>query len=465
MYMNELFPVRVARAGSQPLFDPDDSQDEVVRILVCVKRVPAPGARINITADGQAVDTAHLGFTTSPHEECAVEAAVQLVEAHGGEVTVLTLGPAAAEEQLRYAVERRRDERRAARRPTDSDWDPQRTARAITAAVARARGGGRPVRPDPVRQRVGRLRRLPGRRPRRPRPRPADGQRRQGHLDRPTVDVARAARVRRRTRDLRAAAAGGRRRQGRHQPAPLPDHEGPAGVEEGPRSSNDHRRGGAGGSAMVRLQRAGRTGDRRPSSSASGPTPPPPSSTCSSSSGCCDDGRSSSSSTTAARSRRPTFEALTAARASLRNRRHCGGADDRRRRRPARRGARALRRRRRAPGTPRAARRLRARGVGRRRRPSDARLSARRSCSPPAPTAATRCSPRPRPGSTCRSPPTASCSRPGDALRGDPGALGRLAARGGDARRGPRSRSPSPITRSTRRRPIARGGDTDAVRA
>ena len=64
-----------------------------MKILVCVKRVPAPGARINITSDGQAVDTAFLGFTTSPHEECALEAAVQLVEAGGGEVTVLTLGP------------------------------------------------------------------------------------------------------------------------------------------------------------------------------------------------------------------------------------------------------------------------------------------------------------------------------------------------------------------------------------
>ena len=28
----------------------------------------------------------------SPHEECAVEAAAQLVEQHGGEATVLTLG-------------------------------------------------------------------------------------------------------------------------------------------------------------------------------------------------------------------------------------------------------------------------------------------------------------------------------------------------------------------------------------
>ena len=105
-----------------------------MRILVCVKRVPAPGARINITADGQAVDTAFLGFTTSPHEECALEAAVQLVEAGGGDVTVLTLGPAEAEEQLRYAASVGATS--AVLLATDgSDWDPQRTARAITAAV------------------------------------------------------------------------------------------------------------------------------------------------------------------------------------------------------------------------------------------------------------------------------------------------------------------------------------------
>ena len=50
-----------------------------MKILCCVKRVPAPGAKINVTADGQDVDAAHLGFTTSPHEECAVEGAVQLL--------------------------------------------------------------------------------------------------------------------------------------------------------------------------------------------------------------------------------------------------------------------------------------------------------------------------------------------------------------------------------------------------
>lgn len=106
-----------------------------MRVLVCIKRVPAPGARIAITADAQAVDTAFLGFTMSPHEECAVEEAVQLIEKHGGESTVLTLGPAEADEQLRYAASL--GVTKAVLLPiVGADWDPQRTARAIAEAIA-----------------------------------------------------------------------------------------------------------------------------------------------------------------------------------------------------------------------------------------------------------------------------------------------------------------------------------------
>lgn len=105
-----------------------------MRLLVCVKRVPAPGARINITDDEQDVDAAHLGFTTSPHEECALEEAVQIVEEHGGEVTVLTLGPAEAEEQLRYAASV--GAHHFVLLPvTEVDWDPQRTANALVKAI------------------------------------------------------------------------------------------------------------------------------------------------------------------------------------------------------------------------------------------------------------------------------------------------------------------------------------------
>ena len=75
-----------------------------MEILVCVKRVPTVGGAITLTADRQAVDTRMSGFTISPHEECAVEEAVRLAERHGGSVTVVTLGPAEAEEQLRACL-------------------------------------------------------------------------------------------------------------------------------------------------------------------------------------------------------------------------------------------------------------------------------------------------------------------------------------------------------------------------
>jgi electron transfer flavoprotein beta subunit len=73
-------------------------------VLVCIKRVPAPGARINLTDDEQEIDTRHLGFTMSPHDECAVEEAVRIASAHGGSSTVLCLGPPEADEQVRQAI-------------------------------------------------------------------------------------------------------------------------------------------------------------------------------------------------------------------------------------------------------------------------------------------------------------------------------------------------------------------------
>lgn len=113
-----------------------------MRILVCVKRVPAPGARIVLTDDGQAIDTGLLSFTVSPHEECAVEEAVQIAEQNDGTVTVLTLGPPEAEEQLRSALAVGAHE--AVLVPTDgSDWDPISTATAITATVQELETDGR----------------------------------------------------------------------------------------------------------------------------------------------------------------------------------------------------------------------------------------------------------------------------------------------------------------------------------
>jgi electron transfer flavoprotein beta subunit len=105
-----------------------------MNILVCIKRVPAPGTKIVLTEDEQEIETRHLGFTISPHEECAVEEAVRLIENHGGSSTVLTLGSDAATEQLRDSLSLGID--RAVLLETDgSEWGPMATAGAIVEAI------------------------------------------------------------------------------------------------------------------------------------------------------------------------------------------------------------------------------------------------------------------------------------------------------------------------------------------
>ena len=104
-----------------------------MRILVCVKRVPITGGRMVLTADEQAIETKHLGFTISPHEECGVEEAVRIVEAGGGEVVVLTLGPEEAAEQIRDCMAIGAD--RGIHLVSSEEWDAQATASAIVEAI------------------------------------------------------------------------------------------------------------------------------------------------------------------------------------------------------------------------------------------------------------------------------------------------------------------------------------------
>jgi electron transfer flavoprotein beta subunit len=75
-----------------------------MNILVCIKRVPDIAGSVTLDDTGAGIDESGLGHTMSSHEECAVELAIQTAAATGGTVTVLTLGPAEAVEQLRAAV-------------------------------------------------------------------------------------------------------------------------------------------------------------------------------------------------------------------------------------------------------------------------------------------------------------------------------------------------------------------------
>ena len=191
-----------------------------MEILVCVKRVPQVGGKIVVTADGQDVDTRMSGFTVSPHEECAVEEAVQIIERLGGSVTVLTLGPPEAAEQLRDMLALGAN--RAVLLETDGrEWGPIATAEAIVAAARAGPTAGRATtcccsatrRPTPATTRCGvRVAHALGC--------PASPASR--HRDHRRHRAAGQAGVPGRGGDLRLRAARGDQRQGGHQPAPVP---------------------------------------------------------------------------------------------------------------------------------------------------------------------------------------------------------------------------------------------------
>ena len=110
-----------------------------MEILVCVKRVPTVGGKIMLIDDGL-VDTRMSGFAVSPHEECAVEEAVRIVERFGGSVTVLALGPPPAAEQVRDMLALGAG--RGVLLETDGrEWGPIATAEAIARSAAEFSGG------------------------------------------------------------------------------------------------------------------------------------------------------------------------------------------------------------------------------------------------------------------------------------------------------------------------------------
>ena len=105
-----------------------------MRVLAAIKRVPITGGRIVLTEDARAIDTRHLGFTMSPHEECGVEEGVRLIEANKGDSVVITLGPPEAVEQLRDAMALGMD--RAIHLQTHGqEWDGEATAGALIDAI------------------------------------------------------------------------------------------------------------------------------------------------------------------------------------------------------------------------------------------------------------------------------------------------------------------------------------------
>ncbi len=81
-----------------------------MKIIVCVKQVSIITTRNGIDPAMNRLLPGDLVYTLNPHDEAAVEEALAIREKHGGSVTVLTLGPARAEEALRWCLAMGADE-------------------------------------------------------------------------------------------------------------------------------------------------------------------------------------------------------------------------------------------------------------------------------------------------------------------------------------------------------------------
>lgn len=106
-----------------------------MKILVPIKRVVDPYAKVKPLSDGSGIDTAGVKFEINPFDEIAIEEAVRMRES-GTPVTLIaiTIGPAEAQEQLRKALAMGADE--AILVESSADWDAPSVAVELSQWVA-----------------------------------------------------------------------------------------------------------------------------------------------------------------------------------------------------------------------------------------------------------------------------------------------------------------------------------------
>lgn len=111
-----------------------------MRIVVCVKHVPDVQSDRALGEDGRTIRG--LDDVLNELDENAVEAAVSLVEQHGGEVVALTMGPDDAEDAVRRALQMGADRGVHVSDDTLAGADVVATATVLAAAVRTVQADG-----------------------------------------------------------------------------------------------------------------------------------------------------------------------------------------------------------------------------------------------------------------------------------------------------------------------------------
>lgn len=75
-----------------------------MKIAVCVSHVPDTAAKISVGSDGKSIDPSGVTYVLNPYDEFAIEEALKIKDAQGGEVVAISVGTDANKETLRKAL-------------------------------------------------------------------------------------------------------------------------------------------------------------------------------------------------------------------------------------------------------------------------------------------------------------------------------------------------------------------------
>jgi electron transfer flavoprotein beta subunit len=106
-----------------------------MKIFVAIKQVPARDSQLRIASSGKWIDETDLSYEINEPDAYALEAALQLKEANGGEVVALCAGPSRSAQTIREALAKGAD--RAIHIEEDMGrFDPLSTARLLAKALS-----------------------------------------------------------------------------------------------------------------------------------------------------------------------------------------------------------------------------------------------------------------------------------------------------------------------------------------
>jgi electron transfer flavoprotein beta subunit len=114
---------------------PFSGESAAVKIVVCIKQVPARDALLRLNSAATWVQDTDLSYEVNEPDIYALEEGLRLKEKHGGEVVLVTLGPARAQQALKEALAKGADRALHLDDPAFAAMDAFGIARALGKAI------------------------------------------------------------------------------------------------------------------------------------------------------------------------------------------------------------------------------------------------------------------------------------------------------------------------------------------